>query len=262
MTDTPEPPETSTVEAQEARSSRGAARTMTANEPRPGASLAASMHDTKTWTSPSHEGEVIEHGRLAWTRIKIDHNWHDWVRIGKALVIGRAEAMRQAHAGEPKGKRYSAQFSAWLNAVGFGDMDHGDRARLFRCIDRLADVERWRARISAAKRRAFNHPSTVWRHFERAAKAPLPDRPKPASPIAQLTESVVRLQRENAALKANGGDLFSPKDKPFDIVRALVAVLGPTKASIIFDEGRRFLDESKGAAKERAGTARMPGKDA
>jgi hypothetical protein len=257
-------PETETAEVQQRDPRAVQPETMTAEDARPGTFLAAAVPDAMAWTGPSHEAEaeVIERGRLAWTQIKTDREWRDWVRIGKALAIGRTEAMRQAHSNEPKGKRYSAQFSAWLNAKGFGDMDQGDRARLFLCMDRLADVERWRATIGAGKRSALNHPSSVWRHFERATKAPNPDKPRPASPIAQLKESIARLQEENAVLKANGGDLFSPKDKPFDIVRALVDALGRTKASIIFDEGRRFLDASKRAGKKCAGTAGRRNTDA
>jgi hypothetical protein len=77
----------------------------------------------------------------------------------------------------------------------------GDPARLFLCMDHLADVERWLATISAAKRREFYHPATVRRHFERATKVPQACAPNRTS----QREIIAKLEDEISAMSTAGG---------------------------------------------------------
>lgn len=113
---------------------------------------------------------TIEKGRAAWARIQQDAHWQDWVITGKALMIGRQDAMREAHTNKPEGGAYTRAFSAWLAAHGFGDMDKGTRARLLYCIDDLDRITAWRAGFATNQRRDYNHPSTVWRKYEASKK--------------------------------------------------------------------------------------------
>jgi hypothetical protein len=57
----------------------------------------------------SRDSGTIEAGRAAWQRIR-DHgrkSWDDWLTVGRALIIGRTEAMQKARANRPIGSTYN-----------------------------------------------------------------------------------------------------------------------------------------------------------
>jgi len=47
--------------------------------------------------------------------------WADWVAIGEALQVGRAEVMRETHTNQPTGRRYEKAMAEWLVANGSRD---------------------------------------------------------------------------------------------------------------------------------------------
>jgi hypothetical protein len=81
--------------------------------------------------------ETVRRGQHAWVRVRGDHTWADWLQVGAALVTGRTEAMREARVNEPVGHNYNTAFGTWLQRYGFETIDKGDRARLFKVMDRL-----------------------------------------------------------------------------------------------------------------------------
>jgi hypothetical protein len=87
--------------------------------------------------------DTIHRGQQAWMRLRNDNTWPDWIAVGKAHVIGRAEAMREAGVNRPNGHRFDKAFSAWRKRHGFDDLDKGDRSRLFKVMDHLAQIEAW-----------------------------------------------------------------------------------------------------------------------
>jgi hypothetical protein len=112
---------------------------------------------------------VISRAKEAWQRVREDRKrlWTDWLLIGEAMELGRDWAMRRAGASGPAGRGYNEAFSRWLADNGFAGMDKGERARLFDIMANLADVETWRASLgSEVDRRRFNHPSSVWKHWQ------------------------------------------------------------------------------------------------
>lgn len=159
---------------------------------------------------------AVRNGREAWNRIKRGQTWADWVAAGRALVIGRDEAMRAAHTNEAKGRRYNEAFSQWLAHHEFADMDGADRSRLFDCMAKLGEITNWRDTLTVNQRNKWNHPATVWAHFRRPAQ-----RDDRKSAFALLKESVARLEEENRSLRERQGNLWSPNDKEDDIVRVL-----------------------------------------
>src|ERR1700704_5919314 len=70
---------------------------------------------------------IIRIGQEAWSRVRSDLNWEDWIAIGRAHVIGRTEAMHEAHVNEPAGHQYKEAFSEWLERFGFDSLDKSDR---------------------------------------------------------------------------------------------------------------------------------------
>jgi hypothetical protein len=177
--------------------------------------------------------ETILCGQNAWARVRDDHAWADWLHVGAALAIGRTEAMREAHVNEPVGHNYNTTFGAWLRRYGFETIDKGDRARLLEVMDKLVEIEAWRATLTERQRRLLNHPTTVLRKWRTATAVVDPKAPPKASATAKLKESVAELSEENYCLKrdadASSFDLWSGKE-PKEIAIVLLARLLPTKA--------------------------------
>lgn len=107
-------------------------------------------------------------GQEAWHRLRHAHTWEDWRHVGAALLIGRSGAMREAGVNRPVGRRYNAVVAAWLKKFRFGNLDKADRSRLFAVMDRLQEIETWRATLAPTERLRLNHPSTILRKWKSA----------------------------------------------------------------------------------------------
>jgi hypothetical protein len=191
--------------------------------------------------------QIIRLGQEAWARVRSDLNWQDWLAIGRAHVIGRARAEREAHVNEPKGQRYKEAFSEWMERFGFENLDSGDRSRLFYVMDHLPQIEAWRSTLTTTERLRLNHPSTVLRKWKSATQRP-PQEAKRPSPFAKMKESIIQLSEENDRLKrevdCGGGDLWSKDDRPEEIALVMVAKLSRTKAEKVAREILRRLKEA------------------
>ena len=59
--------------------------------------------------------EVVRQGKAARSRLKQGSGtWSDWVLVGRALMEGRAIAIRHAGTTSPAGRGYSDAFGDWL----------------------------------------------------------------------------------------------------------------------------------------------------
>jgi len=143
---------------------------------------------------------IEQEARAAWKRLKKGKSWHDWIIVGEGLVLWRQEAMHEAGVNRPEGKGYNMAFGNKLVENKLDDMDKGDRARLFDCMDNLASIEEWRQRLTLPQRMMVNHPSTVWRRWKKAMAVPASAEPG-AEPKPTLRDSVANLSEENAELK-------------------------------------------------------------
>jgi hypothetical protein len=108
----------------------------------------------------------IAAGRAACERIR-GHDrksWHDWLAVGRALVIGRAEMMAKANSNRPLGTVYNRLMGEWLKQHGFGDVNNQERYRII-----SASRTRPRSNISAldwtTPTARLNHPNAVWSHW-------------------------------------------------------------------------------------------------
>jgi hypothetical protein len=166
-----------------------------------------------------HEDErerACRQGAQAWKRLKGESSWHDWLKVGTALQIGREWAMQQSDASAPQGKGYNLAFGEWLVTHKFNDMDKSERARLFEVMDNLGSIEEWRATLPLNQRLKFNHPNTVLRRWKAAFE---PEKPKTGKPT--LRDNVVRLEEEGDAkdkriseLEAHVTELEAAREQP------------------------------------------------
>jgi hypothetical protein len=180
--------------------------------------------------------ETVRRGQHGWARVRGNHTWEDWLHVGAALVIGRTEAMREAHVNKPIGHNYNSAFGTWLHRYGFETIDKGDRARLLEVMDKLVEIEAWRATLTESQRLLLNHPTTVVRRWRAATVVPDRNAPPTAPPatktgIAHTTAADIRAAWDRApqnerteAIKSIGLDAIwsaLPPDWMSEIARRL-----------------------------------------
>lgn len=150
-------------------------------------------------------------GTEAWKRLKKTKDYNDWLKVGEALTVGREWAMNQAQTNKPEGKAYNMAFGEWMERYKLGDMDKGDRSRLFQVMEALPQIEEWRRTLTMTERLKLNHPNAVLRKWKAAWEVPDPNKPakpaKPAKPnlrdsVAELSEEVLQLKSEKVRLEA------------------------------------------------------------
>ena len=150
--------------------------------------------------------------------------WDDWMAIGEALAVGRAEVMRKFGTNEPIGRRYEKAMAEWLVANSFKEIDKGTRSRLLDCLEHRTEIEAWRSARTGSERFRFNHPNTVFRKWKATTTVPDPNAKPRTSRVAKLEESIALLSEENEGLRRkierDGGDLTSMLEGPNDIATA------------------------------------------
>jgi hypothetical protein len=95
---------------------------------------------------------IIRSGRDAFEEIRKAESFEAWERIGAALAIGKAEALRTSGANAPWGQNYCRQFSAWAKEVGFGTMRASDRSYAILLHENIGSITAWRATLSDKQR--------------------------------------------------------------------------------------------------------------
>jgi hypothetical protein len=185
--------------------------------------------------SPVHV--TVRQGQEAWQRLRSHSTWEDWKKVGAALVIGRAEAMRDGHVNKPRGRSYNAAINAFLKKFGFDGLDSGDRSRLFDVMDHRSEIEAWLGKLSQKERLRLNHPASVWRRWKAATAEP---KEQKISRQQQAKDELIRLQEDNDRLRREidrgGGDLWSADDRPRDIARVILGKLSKSKAEKVARE--------------------------
>ena len=210
--------------------------------------------DGLTQFNPSSVNETVRIGQEAMARKR--RAWADWLAIGEALQVGRAEVMRDSHTNQPTGRRYEKAMGEWLVANGFKEIDKGVRSRLLECLQHRTEIDQWLSRLTDSERFRFNHPNTVLKRWKGSTVVPDPNATPKPSPFAklkdahaELIEDYHRLQRKIET--ADEGDLWKPTDTAADIANVMVAALSPAKAESTAKEILLRLKERKRRLKER-----------
>jgi hypothetical protein len=191
--------------------------------------------------------EKVRVGQEAMARKR--RGWADWIAIGEALQVGRAEVMRDVHTNQPVGRRYEKAMAEWLVANGFKEIDKGVRSRLLECLQHRTEIDQWLSRLTGSERFRFNHPNTVLKRWKGSTVIPDPNATPKPSPYAQLKTAHTQLIEENHRLQhrieAADGDLWKPSDSPANIAGVMVATLSPAKAERTAREILKKLKERK-----------------
>ena len=127
--------------------------------------------------------------------------------------------MREAMTNQAIGRRYNEAFGRWMDRNPWSrKIDKGTRNHLLWIADNLPAVEAWRETLAANQRDAWNHPTSIKRHYEQAIRVAEIKRaggePAP-SPMAQLKQSLAE-SREQVAIwqkrARDGGSLFDLRE--------------------------------------------------
>ncbi|MGB6286779.1 MAG: hypothetical protein WBG18_20575 [Xanthobacteraceae bacterium] len=191
--------------------------------------------------------DTVRQGQEAWERLRSHSTWEDWKKVGAALVIGRAEAMRDGHVNKPKGRSYNAAINAFLKKFGFDGLDSGDRSRLLNVMDHLNAIEGWLGKLPPKERLRLNHPASVLRRWKAATAEP---KEQKVSHQQKVRDELIRLQEDNDRMRheieRGGGDLWTPEDTPKVIAKIMLGKLSKSKAENV---AREILKALKGANK-------------
>ena len=187
-----------------------------------------------TWcrTKSPSKAEILRQGAEAMRRLSgnSSRDWADWLKVLAALGIGRHVAMLESGSNEPHGYKYCTAFSNWLRRhEAFQTIDQADRKRMFDCLDNLAAIEEWRARLAPSQQLKSNHPIIVLREWKRSQRPASPpslspppsDPPPPALRLLAPTE--LRRQLEILGLDRFRREVLPPgwRDPLRDIALAL-----------------------------------------
>jgi hypothetical protein len=189
-----------------------------------------------------NNAETYREGREALERLSTGRDRSDWQKVGAALAAGRTEAMRIANTNRPKGKIYNRAFGDVLKReqLGTDRLDSATRNQLLQIVENQSAIEKWRETLDPAHRLRLNHPSAVWRNWQRIVNGSSRDEQSkeieqsgaegedagPVSIIAALT-TLIEQMRQRDFTKPKLNDLLAAR-LSFDSkdLSELVALLG------------------------------------
>jgi hypothetical protein len=120
------------------------------------------------------EYRTVRAGVECWQAIGRAESFEAWVKIGKALQIGRDYSLKTTGANRPMGQIYCKAFSAWLAKCGFNGIEKTVRSAALDLVEHLAEIEAWRATLSEKRQRQLKHPLSnvaAWRKATAEAKS-------------------------------------------------------------------------------------------
>ncbi len=104
------------------------------------------------------ELRLIRAGRDAWAAIGRAESFEAWKRIGAALAVGKAHALRITGANRAWGRNYSREFGDWITQHGFDRMSKSVRSVAIELHENAAAIETWRATLPDKQRQRLVHP--------------------------------------------------------------------------------------------------------
>src|SRR6516225_2885488 len=150
-------------------------------------------------TPNAEVAEATRRAQEGWQILKRGgEDFRYWIGVGQAIDAFRRQLFHDLKINEPKGQAYKEAMGAYLKQNGWNQppkwkpgmtlpdgspvaapnleqtigIDDGVRANLQHVIDRLAEIDAWRATQPLGNVLRQNHPNTVWRAFQKAFPDP------------------------------------------------------------------------------------------
>lgn len=131
---------------------------------------------------------TIREGAKALKEIKRSKLFEQWLKIGRALRVGRTTCMNATGSNVDNGSRFNGAFGQWLHDNGLNGMHKSERSALKNVTANEAEVCRWRDGLDEHLKRSLNHPTRVWGHYQSFVKGP-----KPKSDTAKLHQQLKQM---------------------------------------------------------------------
>ncbi len=94
-----------------------------------------------------------------------------WLRIGRALVIGKTHALKVTGANAPWGQNYSHVFGECMQQHGFASLRASARSYAIVLAEHEAEITAWRESLPEKRRRRLNDPLAVVRRCKTSVQA-------------------------------------------------------------------------------------------
>ena len=131
--------------------------------------------------TPNQEvAELTRRARESWQSLRRGENFEHWLSVGRAIDAFRSQLLHDLNINKPN-QPYKEAMGAYLAENGWQQpkkenpregVDNTTRVNLQHIIDRLPDIEAWRATLPLGNLLKQNHPNTVWRAFCKAFPEP------------------------------------------------------------------------------------------
>ena len=111
------------------------------------------------------EHRIVAQGREAWSAIGRAESFEAWKRIGAALSVGKAHALKVTGANAAWGRNYSREFSLWVRQHGFDKMPAPTRSVAVELHEHAEAITSWRDGLPERQRQRLVHPLSVTRRW-------------------------------------------------------------------------------------------------
>ena len=121
-----------------------------------------------------NEARIVKAGADAWQTVTKAESFEGWVKIGKALAVGRNHALTVSGAATPIGQNYSKAFGQWLAECGFKDKSKQLRSWALTLHENVAAITTWRETLTDKQRKRLRNPQAIvvrWRRSTASAQA-------------------------------------------------------------------------------------------
>ena len=103
--------------------------------------------------------EFIRTGLDAWREINRAESFEGWKRIGAALAVGKAHALKVSRARTAWGRTYSREFSLWVRQHHFDKMPAATRSVAVELHEHAEAITAWRNEFARAKTATPHSPA-------------------------------------------------------------------------------------------------------
>jgi hypothetical protein len=109
--------------------------------------------------------KTIRAGIDAYAAVQKAESFENWLLVGKALLIGKAHALRVTGANRPWGATYSREFGQWMKSHNFGHMPAPTRSVAVELAEHADQITEWRNSLPERQRKHLIHPLSVTRRW-------------------------------------------------------------------------------------------------
>jgi hypothetical protein len=117
------------------------------------------------------EHRTVRAGIDAWEAIGRAESFDAWKRIGAALAVGKAHALKVTGVNQAWGRAYGLEFGTWIKAHGFERMAPSVRSVAIELHENAEAITSWRDKLPERQRKRLVHPLSVTRRWKAAMQA-------------------------------------------------------------------------------------------